>query len=113
MIELSAHAPTSAPTEETKVIALAAHAPTSTPASAQLTAPAEDTSVIELSAHAPTSAPSEEEKAEGKEETPSEVEEKLPEDAPVKEEATQESAELDFPDVHGEAEKIDVFGDDE
>ncbi|MBR5936794.1 MAG: hypothetical protein IKZ90_00805 [Clostridiales bacterium] len=131
VIALAAHAPTSAPTEETKVIALAAHAPTSTPASAQLTAPAEDTSVIELSAHAPTSAPteetrvielsahaptsalSEEEKDEGKEETPSEVEEKLPEDAPVKEEATQESAELDFPDVHGEAEKIDVFGDDE
>jgi hypothetical protein len=108
VIALSAHAPTSAPTEETKVIALAAHAPTSAPASA----PAEDTSVIALAAHAPTSAPADEEKAET-EEAPSAVEEKLPEDAPVKEEAAPENAELDFPDVHGEAEKIDVFGDDE
>ena len=126
VIALAAHAPTSAPTEETKVIALAAHAPTSEPASspedepsvialaehAPTSAPAEETQVIELAEHAPTSAPADEEKTEV-EEAPSEVEEKLPEDAPVKEEATQESAELDFPDVHGEAEKIDVFGDDE
>ena len=123
VIALAAHAPTSAPTEETKVIALAAHAPTSAPekddsvielsAHAPTSAPAEETRVIELAEHAPTSAPVDEEKAEGEEEAPSEVEEKLPEDAPVKEETAPESAELDFPDVHGEAEKIDVFGDDE
>ena len=109
VIALAAHAPTSAPTEETKVIALAAHAPTS--------APVEEPQVIELAAHAPTSAPVEEEKEEVKEEikeAPSDEEKKLPEEVSEKEEeSSQESAELDFPDVHGEAEKIDVFGDDE
>ncbi len=94
-IELPAHAPTSAPVEDgdTKAIELPAHAPTSVPADDDATKP------IILAAHAPTSkdmtepAPAETPKAE----TPTTP----PEDV------------LDFPDVRGEAEKIDVFGDDD
>ena len=42
-----------------------------------------------------------------------EAEAALPSSAEEPSEKTPSSAELDFPDVHGEAEKIDVFGDDE
>ena len=84
VIPLAAQAPTSKPAEETKVIPLAAQAPTSKPA--------EETKVIPLAAQAPTSKPAEEK---------------------PKEEGAPENPELDFPDVHGEAEKIDVFGDND
>ena len=102
VIPLAAHAPTSKPAEETQVIPLAAQAPTSKPAEvtkviplaaqAPTSKPAEETKVIPLAAQAPTSKP---------------VEEK------PKEEGAPENPELDFPDVHGEAEKIDVFGDND
>ncbi|MBR3033339.1 MAG: hypothetical protein IKH92_10010, partial [Clostridiales bacterium] len=83
----AANAPSSCPSEETQVIALAAHSP-STP--------------IELPAQAPTSAP---------------VEETVPKQTPepqteAPDNAAPQEENLDFPDVHGEAEKIDVFGDD-
>ena len=85
VIALAAQAPTSRPAEETQVIALAAHSP-STP----IELPAQSPSTpIELPAQAPTSA--------------------VPEKDP---EAGAAENNLDFPDVHGEAEKIDVFGDD-
>ena len=73
-----------ADTQGTAVIPLAAQAPTSKPA--------EETKVIPLAAQAPTSKPAEEK---------------------PKEEGAPENPELDFPDVHGEAEKIDVFGDND
>lgn len=87
VIALAAQAPTSRPAEETQVIALAAHSP-----SAPIELPAQSPSTpVELPAQAPTSV------------------------APAQNtEPEVGSAEnnLDFPDVHGEAEKIDVFGDD-
>lgn len=87
VIALAANAPSSRPSEETQVIALAAHSP-STP--------------IELPAQAPTSAPVEETVPKQTAEPQTEA----PDNAAPQEEN------LDFPDVHGEAEKIDVFGDD-
>lgn len=88
VIALAATAPTSKSKEETQVISLAATAPSSRPSE-------EKTQVISLSAVAPTSNVGE------KKEDVEETEEK------------KENKELDFPDVHGEAEKIDVFGDSE
>ena len=117
VIALAAHAPTSKPAEETQVIALAAQAPTSKPA--------EETQVIPLAAHAPSSdasakALSPESPVEKAAEEPGPTEEgqntedavsdATPEETESPEEA-KELEELDFPDVHGEAEKIDVFGD--
>ena len=106
VIALAANAPTSRPAvDETQVIALAASAPTSKVEEKKEEEKEEEKEekkedeVISLSAHAPTSAMELPAKA------PSSAVE-LPEQAPS-------SAELDFPDVHGEAEKIDVFGDDE
>lgn len=116
VIPLAAHAPTSKDADATQVIALAAHAPTSQAS--------EDTQVIALSAHAPTSkAPEDTEPTEvpdsGKEAAVEKTEETDPsakapsEAAPSETEASEKKEEdhLDFPDVHGEAEKIDVFGD--
>lgn len=89
VIPLAAHAPSSK--DDTQVIALAAHAPTSK----------DDTQVIALAAHAPTSAL----------DITMEAEVPASEKAPVPEKKEDEN--LDFPDVHGEAEKIDVFGDND
>ncbi len=99
VIALAAHAPSSQPAEETQVIALAAHSPStpielpanspSTPIELPATAPS---TAIELPAQAPTSG-----------------EAAAPQEEPVTPPADES---LDFPDVHGEAEKIDVFGDD-
>ena len=139
VIALAAHAPSSRQEEETQVIALAAHSP-STPIELPATSPSK---AIELPARAPTSAaaPIEEDSdtsdtaeapvpdtvsesgtdtdpADVREDAPEENPVTGPEDAPAKEpaQAPEETApedDLDFPDVHGEAEKIDVFGDDE
>ena len=129
VIALAANAPTSRPAaDETQVIALAANAPTSKKAS-------DETQVIALAASAPTSKGEEEKKEEKKEdevislsahaptsavELPAkaassavELPAKAPSAAEEPSEKAPSSAELDFPDVHGEAEKIDVFGDDE
>ena len=117
VIALAANAPTSRPVvDETQVIALSANAPTSQPA-------AEETQVIALAASAPTSKV-EEKKEEKKEEevislsahaptSAMELPAKAPSSAVELPEKAPSSTELDFPDVHGEAEKIDVFGDDE
>jgi len=82
--------------EETKVIELAAHAPTS---KIEEPAPEENdkTQVIALAAHAPTSRI--DTSAEG--------------DSDEQHEGNNEGEILDFPDVRGEAEVIDVFGDDD
>ena len=97
VIELAAHAPTSqTETEETKVIELAAHAPTSQ---------VEETKVIELAEHAPTSRVDETVEAEPGEQSPETGAENASGE-PVRDETA-----LDFPDVRGEAEKIDVFAD--
>ncbi|MBO4651322.1 MAG: hypothetical protein IK109_03165 [Clostridiales bacterium] len=75
--------------DATAVIPLAAHAPSSKDETQVIALAAhaptskDDTQVIALAAHAPTSAA----------------------------DITKEDEHLDFPDVHGEAEKIDVFGD--
>ena len=129
VIALAANAPTSRPAaDETQVIALAANAPTSKKAS-------DETQVIALAASAPTSKGEEEKKEEKEEdevislsahaptsavELPAkaassavELPAKAPSSAEEPSEKAPSSAELDFPDVHGEAEKIDVFGDDE
>lgn len=93
VIALAAHAPSSK--EETKVIPLAAHAPSSE----------DKTQVIQLAAHAPSSADETQVIALAAT-APSSGEANKPEQQdPPKEE-------LDFPDVRGEAEKIDVFGDE-
>ncbi|MBP5492563.1 MAG: hypothetical protein J6Y08_06945 [Clostridiales bacterium] len=84
--------------EETQVISLAAHAPTSA-----IPAP-EETKVIPLSAHAPTSAP---------EASPANDEPEVISLAAKAPTSKTEGDLLDFPDVRGEAEKIDVFGDEE
>ncbi|MBO4688763.1 MAG: hypothetical protein J5636_09650 [Clostridiales bacterium] len=117
VIPLAAHAPTSRPAEETQVIALSAHAPTSAPPSAPakeqtqvIALPSQDIKpeepdepqVIALSAHAPTSS------TKSVEETPESKKDEKPEPS-----QTSEDKQLDFPDVHGEAEKIDVFGDND
>ncbi|MBO4928744.1 MAG: hypothetical protein J5379_10940 [Clostridiales bacterium] len=129
VIALAAHAPTSKPSEETQVIALSAHAPTSKPeedesvialsAHAPTSKDAEETKVIALSDHAPSSAkaPDDVTSVQEKEE-PAESETKKPDEgerteAEKPDEGGPPEAELDFPDVHGEAEKIDVFGDDD
>lgn len=95
VISLAAQAPTSKPAEP-EVISLSAQAPTSKPVE-------QETAVIQLSAHAPTS-----ETKETKTDAPSE-------ETADDEDADMKIAEpnLDFPDIRGEAEKIDVFGDDE
>lgn len=117
VIALAANAPTSQPAEEeTKVIALAASAPTSKVEEEKKEEKKED-EVISLSAHAPTSAVELPAKApssapispKGATEVPAETETSKKTETPE----APASAELDFPDVHGEAEKIDVFGDDE
>ncbi len=103
---------TETPAEETKVIELAAHAPSSrnpeeaaeeTPAAEENT-DTEKTQVIQLAAHAPTS------HVDG-------VEENAEADSGYDKEETGEEpktgGELDFPDVRGEAEVIDVFGDND
>ena len=103
VITLAAQAPSSRPAEETQVIALAAQAPTSRPA--------DETQVIALAAHSPSTP------IELPAQSPSTPIE-LPAQAPTSElpaqnlEAGAAENNLDFPDVHGEAEKIDVFGDD-
>lgn len=95
VISLAATAPTSKQVEEeTKVISLAATAPTSKPE--------ETTQVIALAATAPTSSSAE-----------PPVEEVSKESEERSTEVPKEHEELDFPDVHGEAERIDVFGDSE
>ena len=110
VIALAANAPTSQPAEEeTKVIALAASAPTSKGEEEKKEEKEED-EVISLSAHAPTSAVELPAKAAS---SAVELPAKAPSSAEEPSEKTPSSAELDFPDVHGEAEKIDVFGDDE
>lgn len=81
---------------DTQVISLAATAPTSKPVE-------EETQVIALSAQAPTSKPAEEETQVIA----------LSAQAPTSKPDEQEKDNLDFPDIRGEAEKIDVFGDDE
>ncbi len=97
VIALTATAPTSRLEEKTQVISLAATAPSSRPAEAE-------TKVISLAAVAPTS---------NAEEPTSNVEEKKENVEEVVKRNKEENKELDFPDVHGEAEKIDVFGDSE
>lgn len=95
VIALAAHAPTSK--EETKVIPLPARAPSS----------ADTTQVIALAAKAPTSvvpAPAPVPASEAPAPAPAPAQEEKP---------TSEGDTLDFPDVRGEAEKIDVFGENE
>ena len=108
VIPLAAHAPTSKATEDTQVIALAAHAPTSK----------EDTQEIALAAHAPTSAPDitkEDEIPASSEKAPAGdmPAEEMKSEAKAPESDKKDDEHLDFPDVHGEAEKIDVFGDND
>ena len=94
VVELPAHAATSRPAEEgdTKAIELPAHAPTSVVSEG---ADEGDTKAIPLPARAPTS----------REQTPP-----VPQQVPEPPQSEPEDV-LDFPDVRGEAEKIDVFGD--
>lgn len=102
VIPLAAHAPSSKATDDTQVIALAAHAPSSK----------DDTQVIALSAHAPTSAPDITKEDEVPASANSVTAEKAPAgEAKSAEKTPEDDGNLDFPDVHGEAEKIDVFGD--
>ena len=98
VIALAAHAPSSAPSDETQVIALAAHSP-STPIELPATAPS---TPIEL--------PAGEEEGTVEMVVPTEMAEPVDTVSPVEMELPTDES-LDFPDVHGEAEKIDVFGD--
>ena len=114
-MELPERAPTGAPAEDgdTKAIELPARAPTSNPVEDG------DTKAIELPAHAPTSAPAEEDATKpiilaAHALTSKEVTEPAPAETPKAETQTTPPEDvLDFPDVRGEAEKIDVFGDDD
>ncbi|MBO4474428.1 MAG: hypothetical protein J5750_05875 [Clostridiales bacterium] len=87
-------APASSPKEQTQVIAL--------PSSDLNPEVPEEPKVIALSAHAPTSS------TKSGEDMPENTNEEKTDPA-----EDPEDKQLDFPDVHGEAEKIDVFGDDD
>lgn len=98
------------PQEETKVIELAAHAPTSRDQEPSEEPASEETQVIQLAAHAPTSKVDE---SASETETVETAEAETGKEDPVKDNTTEDGGILDFPDVRGEAEVIDVFADND
>ncbi len=124
VIALAAHAPSSAPSDETQVIALAAHSPSTPielPARAPSSADLSQTAVQEpvrnenyqseiVPFPKPEMLPAGEEEGTVEMVVPTEMAEPVDTVSPVEMELPTDES-LDFPDVHGEAEKIDVFGD--